>query len=312
MQSRHDVAEPEGYQDESWERCEIAWRRGYVSSAFVAIRQGDEPEDIGSSPPFRPRRANGVPLVETPDARSSLARLESELEAKGWERIDDATGRWYASHFRRRVVTLRDRIGAYSVGTDPLLFARPEVAPVEPAATGLALVEPASDEPILPEAEPVRQKRPRGRRVEPVETDSIESEAERLAAVEVERLAGARLAERLEAERLESARVEAERLEMERLEAERAEAARFEARRVEAARIEAERLEAERLEAERLEAERLEAERIEAERLEAERLEAERLEAERLEAERLEAERLEAERVEAARLEAERLRGRAP
>lgn len=302
MQSRHDVAERGGYWGESWERCEITWRRGYVSSAFVAIRQGDEPEHIGSSPSFRLRRSSGVRLVETPEAQSSLARLESELEAKGWERIEDEYGAWYAAHFRRRVVRLRDRIRAYSVGTEPLLFARPDAAVGEPVASGLALVEPLPAEPVDFEAEvePIKKKRPRSRRLEPVESDTTPLDPELYDAkrIEVERLPAARLGERLQAERLEATRIEAERLEAERLEAERLEAEHMEAVRLEAERLEAERFEAERVEAARLEAERLEAERVEAERLEAERLEAERMEAERLETERLEAERLETERLQ--------------
>ena len=246
--------------------CEIALRRGYKSCSFVAVGLDGEREEIGKSPQFRSRLGGAAP-AETPEALTCLSALEQELESAGWELIPEERASWYAMRFRRGLVPLSRRIGAYATNAEP------SKAPDEEGAAVVAAVNGATSASTRPNTARAKVERPEGERLE---------------------------AERLEAERLEAERLEAERREAERLEAERVEAERLEAERLEAERLEAERLEAERLEAQRLEAERLEAERLEAERVEAARLEAERLEAERIQAARREADRLAAERTAAA------------
>ena len=309
-ESRYDVPGRARVTGEQWSTCVVTLRRGYMSGAFVATTEGAEPEEIGRSPAFRLRRGSSSP-TETGETTGYLDAFGAELEASGWERIQDGSADAQSPRFRRRMTSLHHRISAYMPEADTEAFpwthsgGDEEAEPVaEIWADHLDPVDelaeppagPAVYEPATVESPPVADAQ-----IAPPATEIRKQPEQRLDAGRIE-------AERVEAERVEAERLEAERLETARLEEERLEAERLEARRLERERLEAERIEAERIEAERLEAQRVEAERLEAQRLEAERLEAERLEAERLETERLEAERIETERIEAERLEAERLK----
>jgi hypothetical protein len=282
---------------ESWAWCEVRWRRGYISGAFVALRQGDAPEEIGRSPSFRWRSGGPVP-PELPEIASCLAALETDLATEGWERIDHERSDWCALQFRRRLIPLRYRIDHYAVAPDEQSIAWLSEAmetTAASAADGLASAAGGSDEP-----------RPASLGPDAVESSAGGESAKVVAIREA--------AKRLEAKRRNAKRREAQRLRAERREAEQrqAEAAQREAERREAKRRETELHEAKRREAERrqVEAERREAERREARRRETELSEAKRREAERRQAEaaQREAERREAEQrqAEGAQREAER------
>jgi hypothetical protein len=330
--------------DDPWEVCEVAYRRGRLSAAFVAVRQGRENDAVARSPQFRSLRGSSAQPAASPEIVSCLTALETELASNGWERIEEAENGWYSLRFRRRAAPLRHRISAYSAGIEPLLFAPgtqnghedaaidshptevPAVARDLPSVHAKAIlvesIEPfrAENGPVEPgetaslEAESGHAE---ASLLEPGQTGSSSGEPTRVEHPDLPRQKRARVKltgrKQIKSKQRPAPLIEDEGVEAERLAAARIEAARVEAERVEAERrLEAERVEAARLEAERIEAERrIEAKRIEAQRIEALRLEAERVEAERvaarLEAARLEAARIEAARVEAARVEAARL-----
>ena len=120
---------------EEWRVCEIALRRGYASLSFVAVSQDEEQEEIGKSRQFRVRLGSAAP-AQTPEAVSCLSALEQELESAGWRLIPEHRASWYAMRFRRSLVPLSRRIGAYATDlesppAEPVVAARLSAAPVE-------------------------------------------------------------------------------------------------------------------------------------------------------------------------------------
>jgi hypothetical protein len=104
-------------------QCSIALWRGYVAAQFYA-RARDRDEAFGFSQSFRTRRMPWearVPIEEDPRALAALEALESELLARGWERMRRAPGaEWFELRFRRSAAEpvsssrLRVRLNAVS------------------------------------------------------------------------------------------------------------------------------------------------------------------------------------------------------
>jgi len=107
--------------DAYWATCVVTLRRGYVSGAFVATLEGNEPEEIGRSPQFRLRKGDTA-RPETTEVSSCLNALEAQLESSGWERIEDEGSDGKSPRFRRRVIPLHQRISAYVSEPDPEAF----------------------------------------------------------------------------------------------------------------------------------------------------------------------------------------------
>ena len=196
-----------------------------MSGAFVAMTEGTEPEEIGRSSAFRLRRGSSSPL-ETGEVTAYLEAFVAELEASGWERIEDGTADGHSPRFRRAVTPLHHRISAYMPEADteafPWAHSREDehtepVAEIWQTARSRPSRLPSSLRPLPwtnrfpPKASTLWMLRPPRRK-----TKARPATAKRL---DTERLE----AERLEAERLQADRLEAERLEAERLKAERLE-----------------------------------------------------------------------------------------
>jgi hypothetical protein len=107
-------------------QCSIALWRGYVAAQFYA-RARDRDEAFGFSESFRtwcmPWEAR-VPIEEGPRALAALEALESELLARGWERMRRAPGaKWYELRFRRPSVepvsSSRPRVRLNAVSSAP-------------------------------------------------------------------------------------------------------------------------------------------------------------------------------------------------
>lgn len=104
-------------------QCSIALWRGYVAAQFYA-RARDRDEAFGFSQSFRTWRMPWearVPIEEDPRALAALEALESELLARGWERMRRAPGaEWFELRFRRSAAEpvsssrLRVRLNAVS------------------------------------------------------------------------------------------------------------------------------------------------------------------------------------------------------
>ncbi len=171
--------------------CEIRWQRGHRSGAFVAVRRDDAAEEVAKSPKFRWRTSSAAP-PESPEIFSCLEALEGALAAAGWERIDGSGDEWCARQFRRALVPLSERIGAYVVGPDEGMIAWLSAQTTAPAHDE---IETAGDD--------------------SARVIAIRAVAQRRELKRVE-------AERLQAERLLLARRDTERVERERLDAERA------------------------------------------------------------------------------------------
>ena len=168
---------------------------------------------------------------ESPEIASCLEAVERVLAVAGWEPVGGSSGEWCARQFRRRLVSLSERMSAYAITPDESMLAWLSAQTALP--THAARGEDAARVVEIGEAAKRRELK--------------QLEAERL---EVER----RAAERRAADRREAERLLARHREFERLEAERREQVRVEARRRENEHLEAERLQAEQREAERLQA----------------------------------------------------------
>jgi hypothetical protein len=88
----------------------------------VAVRQDDAAEEVAKSPRFRWRKSGAAP-PESPKIVTCLEALEGALAAAGWERIDGSGSEWCARQFRRMLVPLSERIGAYVVASDEDMIA---------------------------------------------------------------------------------------------------------------------------------------------------------------------------------------------
>ena len=182
---------PSESRDETVRRC----ARSDGSAGTGRVRswpsgQDDAAEEVAKSPKFRWRKSGAAP-PESPEIVSCLEALEGALAAAGWERIDGSGGEWCARQFRRALVPLSERIGAYVVAPDEDMI----------AWLSAQTTAPAHDE------------------IETAGDDSARVIAIREAAQrrELKRLE----AERLQAERLLLARRDTERVERERVDAER-------------------------------------------------------------------------------------------
>lgn len=94
-----------------WERCQVEWWRGYVTSDFyaLAVGQDGEPYVAGRSPRFR--WWGNEPPPQRGRAGEAHARLLEWLAEEGWE-ATETRGSWYGTRLRRRSKpTLRELSG---------------------------------------------------------------------------------------------------------------------------------------------------------------------------------------------------------
>jgi hypothetical protein len=132
------------------ESCTISRWRGYVSSAFIALREDGTP--VAESAEFR-WRGKVAPPDEGP-ARKASDELRAELDRLGWKHADTRQEVWYAARFTR-VVAVQ---GASAAPAPPVLEAPPVVEPQRRPLYEAPAPPPAPprvEAPVEPEPRPV-------------------------------------------------------------------------------------------------------------------------------------------------------------
>ncbi len=143
---------------ESWEECEITWRRGYAHGRFIAARlDGPGPIEVSSSQSVRLPGGHERPQ-EKPRVLQAVGALVAELERDGWERLGHRY-EWYAYRFRRRTVAaeptreLAATIAPYHVREAAIERESEQVAGEPMGGEEPTTVEPKQLEPLLVEPE---------------------------------------------------------------------------------------------------------------------------------------------------------------
>ncbi|MGH3034638.1 MAG: hypothetical protein ACRDON_08800 [Gaiellaceae bacterium] len=99
-----------------WERCQVEWWRGYVTSDFYALAVGPDGEPYVAGRSERFRWWGSEPPPQRGGAAEAHARLLEQLAEEGWE-ATQTRGAWYGTRLRRRSKpTLRELSGRAQPG----------------------------------------------------------------------------------------------------------------------------------------------------------------------------------------------------